>query len=312
MSASVHIIIVSYNGAAWIDACLDSIKQSSVKPFTWILDNQSSDDTLERIQRHEIEKEVLVMDANLGFGRANNIGISKALKAGAEYVFLLNQDAYLQKETIQHLMDTADKESHGILSPIHLNGKGDRLDYNFGKYYVGFDVNPLLLSDALKGKLKASYVLPFVNAAAWFIPRNTFETVGGFDPLFQHYGEDDNYCQRLRFHGLSLALVTDAFILHDREEPNMIKPLPFSERGLARFRRKLKTRYANPSYSDFPVKYDEETKRYLTWSFRNKLKLKSEDSLGYSLMAKIMEEERASIASSREISVLKGTHYLDL
>ena len=84
---------------------------------------------------------------NLGFGKANNIGIKKALDLGVDYVFLLNQDAYLVGDTIKDLiMIHQSNLDYGILSPIHLNGKGNKLDRNFS-YYLSYDKNKHFYSD---------------------------------------------------------------------------------------------------------------------------------------------------------------------
>ena len=57
-----------------------------------------------------------------------------------------------------------------------------------------------------------------MNAAAWMISTKCIKRVGGFDTqLFYHYGEDDNYCQRMRYHGFKLALSTRCSFCHDRE-----------------------------------------------------------------------------------------------
>lgn len=57
-----------------------------------------------------------------------------------------------------------------------------------------------------------------VNAAAWLVSAACIKKVGGFDRLlFTHYGEDDNYCQRLEYHGFELIVNSQAIIYHDRE-----------------------------------------------------------------------------------------------
>ena len=140
-------------------------------------------------------------ESNLGFGKANNLGISYALNNSCDYVFLLNQDAYLEKDVIDRMLAVHKKNTdYGVLSPIHLNGEGNKLDKNFSNY-INYNGNPYLYLDALKGETKEIYEVPFVNAAAWLIPAATLKIIGGFDPLFFHYGEDNNYCQRaLQFH----------------------------------------------------------------------------------------------------------------
>ena len=53
-------------------------------------------------------------------------------------------------------------------------------------------------------------------AAHWLIPRKALETVGMFDPLFPIYGNDDNWCDRARYHGFKVGIVPEARAVHDR------------------------------------------------------------------------------------------------
>src|SRR5690554_4518907 len=127
----MRIIIVTYNGMPWIKKCLDSCRQYPVI----IVDNASTDETISYIENNFPEIQLFPQPKNLGFGQANNLGIKYALAQGAEYVFLLNQDAYLHTECIETLIAVHKQNpEYGILSPIHLNGKGDRLDQNFSNY----------------------------------------------------------------------------------------------------------------------------------------------------------------------------------
>ena len=85
----------------------------------------------------EAKKLAAEQNKNIGFGKANNIGISLAMKKGADYVFLLNQDAWVEDKTLEKLINIHRKQpKFGIVSPMHLNGKGDELDYNFSKFIV--------------------------------------------------------------------------------------------------------------------------------------------------------------------------------
>src|SRR5690554_4017590 len=117
----------------WLPKCLDSCKKYSVT----IVDNGSTDGTLNFIETNHPNITLLKQDKNLGFGQGNNLGIRQALDRGAAYVFLLNQDAYLQEGCIETLLALHKKNpEYGILSPIHLNGKGNRLDRNFSNYLI--------------------------------------------------------------------------------------------------------------------------------------------------------------------------------
>ena len=211
----VFAIVVSYNGMKWFDRCLGSLRDSSVPISTIVVDNASNDGSLAYIENHFPEVHLIKAGSNLGFAKANNIGIRYAIENGADYVFLLNQDAWIETDSIQELLNTFEEnEGVGIASPIHLNGTCSALDFGFVSY-VGSD----FVSDAFLQKCEHYYPLSFVNAAAWLVSRECIETVGGFDTLlFYHYGEDGNYCQRVHYHGFKIMLNTKSRICHDRED----------------------------------------------------------------------------------------------
>ena len=134
-SLKVKVVIVTHNGMTWIDTCLKSLLNSSIPVSIIVVDNCSSDSTIEFIKANFQDVSLLEQNKNIGFGKANNIGISLAMKKGADYVFLLNQDAWVEDKTLEKLVQAHQKEQvFGIVSPMHLNGKGDALDYNFSKF----------------------------------------------------------------------------------------------------------------------------------------------------------------------------------
>lgn len=215
----VFVVIVSYNGVKWTQKCFDSIRNSSVPLKTIVIDNGSTDGTQSLIQTKYPEVDLIRSPSNLGFGAANNLGIKKAYDQGADYVFLLNQDAWIQQNTIKELIEVAENNpEYYVISPLHLNGKGDALDYNFSNYIAPNKCRSLYSDLILKSKSEDIYELPSVNAAAWLITRECIETIGGFNPSFFHYGEDDNYCLRIFFHGFKVGVAPVARIFHDREQ----------------------------------------------------------------------------------------------
>lgn len=215
MSNKFFIIIITYNGIKWVPKCL---KRTRPYPVI-IVDNNSTDGTLEFIKNNYPEIKLFGQKKNLGFGQANNIGISYALEQGAKHFFLLNQDAYLEPGCIERLIKAQIRSpEYGILSPLQLNGQGDRLDQRF-TYYLNYQANPDFFSDyALNKPKKEIYDVPFMNAAGWLLSKTCVEKVGGFDPIFFHYGEDDNYCQRVHYYGFNIGVCPEAILLHDRED----------------------------------------------------------------------------------------------
>ena len=240
----VLVVIVTYNGEKWIERCLNNVYDSSKPVNVIVIDNNSYDNTIKILKKFN-RINLIKLEENLGFGAANNIGLSYAYTKEFEYVFLLNQDAFIQQDTLEKLIEIAKKNSgYGIISPIHMNGDATLLDRNFSNY-MSYDKNPFFYSDFINNKTKPIYDIPFVNAAAWLLPRKTLETIGGFDPIFFHYGEDDNYCQRVNYHGFKIGVVSEAFIYHDRENRKSIKTPPFSKKYFEKYERGLKVKYAN-------------------------------------------------------------------
>lgn len=226
----------------WIDRCLQSTGDYPVV----VVDNASTDQTIDHIQSKYPKVTLLPQKKNLGFGPGNNIGISYALKKGAEHVFLLNQDAYLIDEALEQLVNFQMNNSvYGVLSAIHTNLEVTRLDRNFSNY-VRFDANPAFYSDHVLGRpLQNVYDVPFVNAAGWLLSKACLMTVGGFDPIFFHYGEDDNYCQRAYYHGFKIGVLSNTFMVHDREDRIKAKPDIYSKTYFDQQERHLKLMFGN-------------------------------------------------------------------
>jgi len=215
---TVITIIVTYNGLKWIDECLKSVQASKYPSRIHIIDNGSTDGTIDFIREHYPEVELTASPRNLGFGQANNIGMKKAVDERADYVFLLNQDAFVEPETIGSLIGVhALDPSLGIISPLHLNGKGTAMDANFLEYFLRSAVTEWAEGVLLEKGEQTLVRTDFVNAAAWLITADCLQRTGGFDPVFFHYGEDDNYAQRVRYRDFGIGVLTKARIRHDRE-----------------------------------------------------------------------------------------------
>ena len=224
--SKVFFVIVTYNGAHCIDRCLQSVVASdngADELHAVVVDNASTDDTLARVKAvqaaHPGRLTVLPSQHNAGFGVGNNIGMAWALSQGADYLFLLNQDALVEPGTTREL--SAFMQAHpafAAVTPLHMSPDWHHVD---PKTYIGYlrEGAGEYVKDALAGQVKAHYRIPGINAAAWFLRRKAVETVGGFDPLYFMYGEDDDYLARMAYHKQEFALLPTSRILHLRESP---------------------------------------------------------------------------------------------
>lgn len=212
----IYAIIVTYNAMHrnWIDKCLQSLAESAIPVVPIVIDNLSTDGTRDYVPTHYPGVIWMPQEKNLGFGQANNLGIAYALEHDADFVLLLNQDATLAPDAIEKMLAASDGES--LLSPLHLNGDGTRIDEMF-RYSLRHSKNLLYDDLLIRRNLAPCYESGEICAACWFMPIALIKNIGGFNPMFYHYGEDNNYFHRMTFHGVKTLLVPDTFMYHDRQ-----------------------------------------------------------------------------------------------
>ena len=213
----IFAIIVTYNAMRrqWIDRCLKSLAESTVPVVPIVIDNASIDGTRDHVPANYPEVVWLPQQQNLGFGQANNVGIRYALEHDADFVLLLNQDAAVSSSAVEDMVDVSDGES--LYTPVHLNGDATSFDFMFRQALLKHP--DMFVDDLYLDKtLQPSYPVGEICAACWFLPIRVIKLIGGFNPLFFHYGEDCNYYQRLVYHGFKTVLVPHARMMHDRKQ----------------------------------------------------------------------------------------------
>ena len=209
----ILVIVVTYNGMKWLERCLGSVRASEMPADLYVWDNDSTDGSADYVQSRFPEARLVRSADNLGFAEANNMGMRHALDKGYDYVYLLNQDAWIEPSTLGTLV--AAHQAHpgfAVLSPLQMTDGFEALDKQFGK----------LLKRWPAGKDVESVAVRRVMAAHWLVSREALEKVGLFSDLFPIYGNDDNWCDRARYHGFRIGIVPEARAVHDRayrEEP---------------------------------------------------------------------------------------------
>ena len=211
----ILVIIVTFNAQKWVTKCFRSLTESSVPVDVLVVDNGSTDETLPMIRANYPAVRIIETGENLGFGAANNIGFRIVLDEGYDFAYLLNQDAWLERDTLSRLV-AAYAPEWGVLSPMQLGAYGRR-DHRFNHKCGPY------IDAALRRHYSNTLVVdvPFVMAAHWLVSRQAIETVGGFSPAFKMYGEDDNWLHRLHYHGLHSGVVPESRAVHDRSSRYM-------------------------------------------------------------------------------------------
>lgn len=201
----VLVIVVTYNGMAWLSRCLDSVAGPGVSADLFVVDNDSTDGSADFVAGHYPSAKLIRSAENLGFSKANNLGFDYALKKGYDYVYLLNQDAWLEAGALERLLAVSEAHpEYAVLSPLQMTDGYKALDAQFAKLYPGS-------SEAQVVDIRR------VMAAHWLLPVRAIREVGVFnESLFPHWGQDDDWCQRARYHRMKVGVVPAARAVHDR------------------------------------------------------------------------------------------------
>ena len=301
----IYVIVVTYKGMRWYDKCFSSLRESTIPVQIIVVDNTPGEEDANYIKTNFPEIHLIKTEENLGFGKANNIGMRYALDHGCDYVFLLNQDAWIFPPTIETIVRTSQLHPEfGIISPIQCNCELTQVHNGVIDFLANPEqINHDLFSDIILGTIKDIYSIKEMNAAAWLLPRKTLEVVGGFDPIFLHYGEDWNYLSRVLFHGFKVGLMPRVYIVHD-SAIHVDRPKGYD----MNFEKWLLQRASDVLYPDVHVK--EMIRHYWKMAIFKLLCLHKATFLENWRAYKFLKIHKKELAYSREINKKKGTNWL--
>ena len=202
------LIILTYNGARWIEPCLDSILSDPDLPAgveVLVVDNASSDDTPDILTRRFPQIEVHRNRKNLGVAGGANVGFRLAMERGAAFALLLNQDTKAEPGWLTAMLDAADNNpDFGVFSPVQFDYETDEIDRMFRGHY----------DPAQAEEPEAIAEVHTMVGAAIMIRTSLFRKIGLYDPIYFCYGEEDDFCRRARYHGSKIGIVPRAAIRH--------------------------------------------------------------------------------------------------
>ena len=211
-------VVLNWNGMEDLMECLRSVKASTYGNETIVVDNGSTDGSVKAVAEQFPDAAVIETGKNLGFG-ANNVGISKAVEDGADYVLLLNNDTWVDPECFGRLIQVAEENPQvGILSP--------RICYYSDPELIWYDGGIL---EKVNGFWKHGHInencpvtavsdeareVDYICGCAMLIRRRVIEHIGGLNARFFMYWEDGEFSLRAKNAGFGLLHVPSAIVLH--------------------------------------------------------------------------------------------------
>jgi len=227
----VFVIVLNYNGKAVLPACLDSLYKLNYDNFeVVVVDNNSSDSSFEEARKRFCKFHFIKNNRNIGFSAGNNVAIRWALEKMADYIFLLNNDALVEKNALKKMIKIAEKnKEEGILSPTIYKGQTKEIWFAGGKInwlkmrteHNNFNQNP-----------------EYITGCAMLIKKDVFKKIGILDEDYFLYYEDADFSWRARKAGFELKVILEASVFHfekSSENSNKIYWLVYS--GLLFFKK---------------------------------------------------------------------------
>ncbi|UHQ25248.1 glycosyltransferase family 2 protein [Lysobacter sp. 5GHs7-4] len=245
-------IVVSYQSAATIDDCLTRLRAAQGVSAIRVVDNHSSDGTLDIVQRHAAgDARVRFIDNpdNPGFGVGCNQGVDDLGAVPARWLAFVNPDCLLEADALARLRALAAPLGDALLGADLVDedgvrdGAARRNDPDFAGMLAGaLRRAPTAALNLAPDDARALQPVQAVSGALMLMPRALFARIGGFDPGYRLHAEDLDLCRRAREAGATVAVANQVRVLHVRGVSSRSRPL-FVEwhkhRGLWRYFRKF-------------------------------------------------------------------------
>ncbi|MBI4517285.1 MAG: glycosyltransferase family 2 protein [Deltaproteobacteria bacterium] len=219
VAVTVGVVTASWNGGAHTDRCIASVREQALAACRiFLVDNASG--AAERARLHaaygsDDAIELIDLPENRGYAGGNNVGIERALHAGADYVLVLTQDATLAPGALARLLQAARQyPAAGILGPRVVDRQTGREQSRGERIVLPLLCLPRTLLRH-RGHRREPYPVSGLLGCALLLTRRCLDGVGAFDPEFFAYYEEVDLCLRARRAGFELRCVPQALVTHD-------------------------------------------------------------------------------------------------
>ena len=219
----VYAVILNTNKRDDTLECLRSLVENNYPNLRVIvLDNASTDGSVEAIRAGFPQVEIIQLTENLGYAGNNNVGIQAALDRHADWVFILNEDTILSPECVSVLVACGETNPKvGALGPLvyHadepdvIQSAGGYLDAHWRPLHTG-------INETDRGQYAEVREVEWISGCGLLVRREALQQAGLIDPRFFYYNEETELCQRIKRMGWSLWMVPSAKLWHKGVQRN--------------------------------------------------------------------------------------------
>lgn len=219
----VVTVILNTNRRDDTIACLAALeKQTYPNHKIIVLDNASSDGSVQAIRESFPTVEIVALGTNQGYAGNNNVGIALALTQGADWVFILNEDTILAPDCLTRLIDVAGSDPHiGIVGPmVYHHDEPNIIQSAGGKMGRFWNAAHLAQNQPDAGHFNVARTVDWISGCAILVRRTVIEEVGALDERFFYYWEEVEWCLRTRKRGWRIVHVPQAKLWHKGVQRN--------------------------------------------------------------------------------------------
>ena len=199
---NLTIIIVTFNSSLVIESCLS--KLNTKKYDVVVVDNASTDNTIQIVENSFPEVIIIKLDQNIGYGRANNIALKKA---ETDFALILNPDAFINENDIEKILFQIQKETKiALAAPLLLN--------HYPALQSDIENQLKVVESNLLEKFDEFFSVKYIIGAVLFLKMNIFRKIGFFDENIFLYYEDDEISWRAVKSGYIAAIIPDVYGFH--------------------------------------------------------------------------------------------------
>ncbi|MFA7169652.1 MAG: glycosyltransferase family 2 protein [Candidatus Paceibacterota bacterium] len=218
MQKKVYLIVLNWNGKEDTLECLESLRSTNYDNYqTVLIDNGSEDDSVVAVREKFPEVEIVETGKNLGFAGGNNVGIEYAIKQGAEYVFLINNDTTVHPDYLKELVEVgeSDPKIGAVGSKIYYHSEPERIWFAGGKInWLRNKGEHIGLDEIDKGQYDEIKEVGYLTGCALLVKREVVEKIGVLEDDYFLYYEDADYSLRIQNADYKTVYAPKSIIYH--------------------------------------------------------------------------------------------------
>ena len=264
--AAVAVVILAFNNLEDTLECLSSVLAVNYPRLQVILvDNGSSDNTPQEVRNRFPAVQVIENGSNLGVPAGYNVGFVHALRSGADYVLMLNNDTVIAPDLITKLIYWAEQQPKaGILMPQVFFYGSNTEAWSTGGRYRAFPP-AILMTDNTPGAKDKLRLIEYAPSCGILIKRQVFESAGLFDPGYLFMFDDWDFSERVRACGFEIWYIPEARMWHKVSRTTQGPRSPFFWKTYAASCVRFYRRHGRPVWISLPTHMGYIIFREMVW-----------------------------------------------